>query len=966
MFRALLPIPARIWRKGHRRTATPRPAALRRVRPTLEALEDRLAPSLGALVSYNAGSQTFQGSNGFTDQVATGDLNGDGKLDLAVTNTADNTVNILLGNADGTFQPAVSYATGLGGPVWVSIADFNRDGRPDLAVEDSGGGSLSILLNNGDGTFQAAVTYAAGSLDRGGLAVGDFFGNGKLDLAVADFGSGEIGILPGNGDGTFGSLIGIPVPTSAGPVRSIVAGDFGNGHIDLALAGGQGYDNQPTSADPACAAIFLNDGSGNFTFAGSYVATPTPDPGGGSGQGDIVNPEHINAADLRHNGITDLVISDYDHNIDVFLGNGNGTFQSAVGYTTETAGQVGGYPRGVDFADLNHDGKLDIVADDSGNPNADQSTPEPGSVGVLYGNGDGTFQAPVQYTPYQFPGSVATGDFNGDGWSDVAVTQNFDGHSVGVLLNQPHTANQPPTVRIISPAVGPTGGGNQVTITGTNFTGTTQVYFGTTPAAAFTVRSDATIVATAPVGAAGTVDVTVYNAGASAVTAADEYTYATDVVTWTGLGTTTNWSDAANWSTGAVPDAAATVVFDGTSSKNATVDAGFAGTVAGVEIDKGYSGTVALNEGLTVTGTFTEQAGTYNANGYTTAVTGLTTVSGGAYLTATGAQTFTGGLTVAGGKFTGSTGTVTTANVTLAGGNLTAPSGTLDVTGGNFTYTAGTFNANRGTVTYTGNGTAPTLSLGTGRVRFWNFQDAMTTSYPGGMTVTGTLTVASTFSWLTGSGPFWGNIEAQGNVDDQNHGGTGNPYLTLDGSRDQKIEDTSGGGGGDLRTLTINKSAGAVILVSDPLVYGTLTFTAGVVKSGAHTWRLGGQGPVSATDGLNLGNVEIDGANVTVGSADLQVANLTFASASDGFTAPTGNLLVSGNWNDSAGGSFSANGGTVVFDGGKKQLLTSGGQDFNDLTIAAGTTLILEADVTVTGTFTNLGTFVPNGHSILS
>ena len=142
---------------------------------------------------------------------------------------------------------------------------------------------------------------------------------------------------------------------------------------------------------------------------------------------------------------------------------------------------------------------------------------------------------------------------------------------------------------------------------------------------------------------------------------------------------------------------------------------------------------------------------------------------------------------------------------------MTAPSGVLNVTGGNFTYTGGTYNANLGTVTYSGNLVSPTVSVGTGPVRFYNFQDALTGSYPTGLTITGTLTVANTFTWKLGSGIINGNIEAQGDVDDQNHGGTGNPYFTLDGTGNQTIKDTSGVKnytgviGGDMRGLAINK-----------------------------------------------------------------------------------------------------------------------------------------------------------------
>jgi len=115
------------------------------------------------------------------------DFNGDDKLDLAVVNQFDDTISLLLGNGDGTFQTRVNYATGVL-PTWVGTADFNGDGKLDLTTADAdnvGGIVASILLGNGDGTFQPNVDYYNGK-NSDQLAIGDFNGDGKLDLAAAD------------------------------------------------------------------------------------------------------------------------------------------------------------------------------------------------------------------------------------------------------------------------------------------------------------------------------------------------------------------------------------------------------------------------------------------------------------------------------------------------------------------------------------------------------------------------------------------------------------------------------------------------------------------------------------------------------------------------------------------------------------------------------------------------------------
>src|ERR1700746_61854 len=143
--------------------------------------------------------------------VMTGDFNGDGIVDIATVNQCGTdpmcltagSVSILLGKPDGRFQAAGDYPTASGSLPRFGIAgDFNGDGIPDIAVANLGSNSISILLGNGDGSFQPHVDYVVGN---GPLSIvaGDFNGDGKVDLAVANSGSNSISVLLGNGDGTF-------------------------------------------------------------------------------------------------------------------------------------------------------------------------------------------------------------------------------------------------------------------------------------------------------------------------------------------------------------------------------------------------------------------------------------------------------------------------------------------------------------------------------------------------------------------------------------------------------------------------------------------------------------------------------------------------------------------------------------------------------------------------------------------
>jgi VCBS repeat protein/HYDIN/CFA65/VesB family protein len=176
-----------------------------------------------------------------------GDFNRDGKLDVATVDYCvshcqilQGTVTILLGNGDGTFQPNGDLLTN-GGVVALAVADLNGDGKLDLAVAESFSqyfGHAAIFLGNGDGTFQIETDYNTG-IAPFAITVGDFNGDGKLDLATANFGflepqSGTVSVLSGNGDGTFQSPDNYP--TGLTP-QAIVAADFNrDGRLDLATA----------------------------------------------------------------------------------------------------------------------------------------------------------------------------------------------------------------------------------------------------------------------------------------------------------------------------------------------------------------------------------------------------------------------------------------------------------------------------------------------------------------------------------------------------------------------------------------------------------------------------------------------------------------------------------------------------------------------------------------------------------
>lgn len=326
--------------------------------------------------------------------VAVGDLDGDGRPDLAVANYNDNSVSILLGNADGSFQAAVNYAVGLD-PTSVAVGDFNGDGRLDLAVANQVGNNVSILLGNARpnfGTFQTAVNYAVGVYPLS-IAAGDFNSDGHLDLATANSGSNSISILLGNPNGTFQ-----PAFSYAAGIHpySVAVADFnGDGGLDLVVANASGGHT---------VSVLLGSSNGSFQAAVPY------DVG--------LNPSTVAVGDFNGDGRPDLVVANQSSaNVSILSGNANGTFAAAVNYSVAD-------PYAVAVADFDGDGMLDLAV-----TNADRN-----NVSVLLGNPDGTFQSPIDYSVGPSPISIASADFNADGKVDLAVA-NGSSQYVSVLLN---------------------------------------------------------------------------------------------------------------------------------------------------------------------------------------------------------------------------------------------------------------------------------------------------------------------------------------------------------------------------------------------------------------------------------------------------------------------------------------------------------------------------------------------------
>lgn len=373
----------------------------------------------------------FDPANGFQTGyypffIATGDLNGDGMIDIAVSNLNDNTVSVFKNTSFPgfiSFAPQVVVATGVN-PYGIAIGDLNGDGKPDIVTANSSGNNVSVLRNTSTGssiTFAAKVDFAAGTYPQG-LAIGDINSDGKMDIAVVCVGFDEVDILKNTGSG--------------GTVNFAPYQSFGSGFVSntrFVSLGDLDNDNKPDM-------VLTNTGSANLTV-------------------------------LRNTSTTGVI-----------------DFGPVQNFATEQQ------PGLTVLADYNGDGKPDIAAanENSNNVSILKNTSVTGTI---------SFAARKNYAVEAGPTNIIGADLNNDGRIDISsVNYNADGFSV--LKNR---VNETSIARI-NPTIG--GIGSTVCITGANFTNTSSVKFGGTPASSFTVLSADSILAVVGSGSTGAVSVT--------------------------------------------------------------------------------------------------------------------------------------------------------------------------------------------------------------------------------------------------------------------------------------------------------------------------------------------------------------------------------------------------------------------------------------------------------------------------
>ena len=453
---------------------------------TVTVLLNTTAPA-GATCTFS-GIQEFAVGDGATF-VSMVDLNGDGKLDVAVVNFVSNTVSALLnttavGAATASFSANQEFATGAC-PIHVTVRDLNQDGKLDLIIANFNSSSVSVLLNTtalGSATpgFATKQDFGVGESPLF-TAAGDLNGDGRLDLAVANLNSSTISVLLNTTDQGTATPGFSKQDVATGPSpRSVSVGDLnGDGKLDLAVA----------SVDSNNVSVLLNT-TGPGAATASFAAKQDFATG--------AVPVATTMRDLNNDGKLDLAVVNLNsNNVSVLL---NTTTPGAAtpSFAARQDFATGDSPVSVAAGDLNGDGKADlIVANLTSTVSVLFNTTAPGAPAPTF--------APKQDFPTgDGPRFVSVGDLNGDGKLDLAVV-NFNSATVSVLLNTTAPgANAPsfaalhdfPTgVRPIASSVGDLNGDGQLDLAVVNFVSNTVSVFlnNTAPGAAipsFAVKQD--------------------------------------------------------------------------------------------------------------------------------------------------------------------------------------------------------------------------------------------------------------------------------------------------------------------------------------------------------------------------------------------------------------------------------------------------------------------------------------------
>ncbi|HUI88698.1 MAG TPA: FG-GAP-like repeat-containing protein [Anaerolineales bacterium] len=345
--------------------------------------------------------------------VAVGDFNSDGLLDVAMTTGySPGSLLIYLQNSDGTLAAPVSYNAGPD-PRSLAAGDINHDGRTDIVVTNSINNYITVFLQQPDGTLANGITYPSGS-QPDAIAIADLNGDGLPDVVVSHWSSPYIGVFTQNQSGALNAMVTYPAPQAGWD--DLAVGDLnGDGLTDVVKMDGQG-SNEVLS-------VYLQQPDGTLSAPRAFTL----------GSCGYCLLQAVRVGDVTGDGRADLAVtyyesvqSGYDAKVAVFAQGSDGQLLPPVSYP------VALYPQALALADVNLDGRTDVVVPAGGGT----------EIGVSLQRSDGTLQSPAFYTiPYtsQYnPEGLAVGDINHDGKPDL-ILANYNNGLVVLYQSSPPT-----------------------------------------------------------------------------------------------------------------------------------------------------------------------------------------------------------------------------------------------------------------------------------------------------------------------------------------------------------------------------------------------------------------------------------------------------------------------------------------------------------------------------------------------